>query len=137
MFLLVAERRELRGFGRDWEAAGANAPPHVDATPWEWVATPVHLEAVAAELEGESALAVDVEHHSQHSYLGFTCLVQLSTGTRFSCGLPGLSTCACLLGWHAPLSAPVSASFLTIPVSPPLPVCALVYVRACVHARAV
>ncbi|KAM3142475.1 hypothetical protein pb186bvf_005377 [Paramecium bursaria] len=29
--------------------------------------------------KGEIEIAVDLEHHSQHSYLGLTCLIQLST----------------------------------------------------------
>eukprot|EP00884_Botryococcus_braunii_P003255 jgi/Botrbrau1/12930/Bobra.92_1s0010.1 len=45
-------------------------------------ARPLASETVVAELEGLTALAVDVEHHAQHSYLGYTCLLQLSTGHK-------------------------------------------------------
>lgn len=36
------------------------------------------FEQMLAELEGARAVAVDLEHHSEHSYVGVTCLLQLS-----------------------------------------------------------
>ena len=46
----------------------------------EWVATPLQLQRVIEELSDEPALGVDVEHHARHSYHGFICCIQLSTG---------------------------------------------------------
>jgi ribonuclease D len=48
-------------------------------TPFEYVATKSSLDRLAVDLEGESIFAVDLEHHSFHSYHGYTCLIQLST----------------------------------------------------------
>ena len=45
-----------------------------------WVASLTDLQDMIQSLEGCQLLAVDVEHHHLHSYLGFVCLVQLSTG---------------------------------------------------------
>lgn len=44
-----------------------------------WVDTAEALDALRLTLNGCDAFAVDLEHHSQHSYRGFTCLVQVST----------------------------------------------------------
>ena len=55
-------------------------PLPVDASPWEWVDDPGRLAAVAAEVQRAGSVAVDVEHHSRRTYLGITCLLQLSTG---------------------------------------------------------
>jgi exosome complex exonuclease RRP6 len=37
---------------------------------------------LAKDLEKETEIAVDLEHHSYRSYLGITCLMQLSTRTQ-------------------------------------------------------
>ena len=46
----------------------------------KWVASLKELDAMLADLTGVEMLAVDVEHHHMHSYLGFVCLLQLSAG---------------------------------------------------------
>jgi hypothetical protein len=38
------------------------------------------LAAACMELFEQDRVALDVEHHSLHTYAGMTCLVQLSTG---------------------------------------------------------
>lgn len=45
-----------------------------------WVDTVPKLAAAAMELYEQDRTALDVEHHSTHTYSGLTCLVQLSTG---------------------------------------------------------
>lgn len=40
------------------------------------------LQAAVVALTGASAVAVDVEHNHTRSYLGHTCLLQLSDGTH-------------------------------------------------------
>lgn len=40
------------------------------------------LRAVVVALTGAAAVAVDVEHNHTRSYLGTTCLLQLSDGTH-------------------------------------------------------
>ena len=53
--------------------------PPMHTTPCTWVASEAALEALAAKLRGVDELALDLEHHSQRSYRGFVCLMQLST----------------------------------------------------------
>lgn len=70
-----------------WEPA--HTPLPVDASPWEWVDDPQRLAAVAAEVQRAGSVALDLEHHSKRSYLGITCLVQMSTGPGSSHSLQG------------------------------------------------
>ena len=53
--------------------------PPMHTTPCTWVATEAALHALVAKLRSVDELAVDLEHHSQRSYRGFVCLMQLST----------------------------------------------------------
>ena len=55
-------------------------PLPIEGSPCCWVASLPDLEAMVHALEATDMLAVDVEHHHLHSYLGFVCLLQLSTG---------------------------------------------------------
>lgn len=54
-------------------------PAGFEQVPYEYVATPAALRALAARLEAAREIAVDLEAHSYRSYQGFTCLMQLST----------------------------------------------------------
>ena len=45
------------------------------------VDTKEKLVACIEDLKKERCIAIDLEHHSQHSYQGFTCLIQMSTRT--------------------------------------------------------
>ena len=45
-----------------------------------WVEDLESLRALADTLEQQTTFALDLEHHSEHSYLGFTCLLQISAG---------------------------------------------------------
>lgn len=53
--------------------------PPMHTTPCTWVATEAALKALVAKLRGVDEVALDLEHHSQRSYRGFVCLMQLST----------------------------------------------------------
>ncbi|KAK9822142.1 hypothetical protein WJX74_010568 [Apatococcus lobatus] len=61
-------------------------PPTLHDTPLHFVSSPIELSAaledMQEQLESVPCLAMDVEHHHKHSYLGFTCLLQLSTGAQ-------------------------------------------------------
>ena len=47
-----------------------------------YVDTPAKLKQALDEFREASELAIDVEHHSYRTFLGFTCLVQVSTRTK-------------------------------------------------------
>jgi len=51
----------------------------LSSTDLEFVNTPEAFAQTLSELKECDELAVDLEHHSQRSYLGLTCLMQLST----------------------------------------------------------
>ncbi|CAM9252651.1 unnamed protein product [Chrysoparadoxa australica] len=53
--------------------------PSLEATPCEYVDTPVKLAALAAVLEREEVFGFDVEAAQARSYLGLVCLLQIST----------------------------------------------------------
>eukprot|EP00964_Phaeocystis_antarctica_P056264 scaffold33188_cov63-Phaeocystis_antarctica.AAC.4 len=53
--------------------------PPMHTTPCTWVATEAALLALVAKLRGVDEVALDLEHHSQRSYRGFVCLMQIST----------------------------------------------------------
>ncbi|PAA69410.1 hypothetical protein BOX15_Mlig021630g1, partial [Macrostomum lignano] len=57
-------------------------PQRLDETELTLVQTTDDLAELLALLDGERELAVDLEAHSYRSYLGITCLIQISTRTR-------------------------------------------------------
>lgn len=52
-----------------------------DRCPFAWVRTAAELDALKAHLAEDRVkeIAVDLEHHNKHSYLGIVCLMQVST----------------------------------------------------------
>lgn len=48
----------------------------------KWVANMEDLQAMLNDLAHAEVLAVDVEHHHMHSYLGLVCLLQLYAGNN-------------------------------------------------------
>ncbi|KAK2953428.1 putative Exosome complex exonuclease rrp6 [Blattamonas nauphoetae] len=56
-----------------------SAPPSIETTPLVFVETLPQLEAMIEHLQQSNIFAVDVEHHSQQSYRGQTCLIQISS----------------------------------------------------------
>lgn len=57
-------------------------PLPLESTPYTFIATVEELESATTRLSGATRLALDIEHHSTHTYLGQTCLIQLSTGDQ-------------------------------------------------------
>ena len=55
-------------------------PASIVQSTCKWIASVSDLQALVQSLQSVEMLAVDVEHHHLHSYLGFVCLLQLSTG---------------------------------------------------------
>jgi exosome complex exonuclease RRP6 len=54
----------------------------MEETPMIWVDTIDALQEMILKLCNVSEIAVDLEHHDYRSYLGFTCLIQISTRTE-------------------------------------------------------
>jgi exosome complex exonuclease RRP6 len=54
----------------------------MEETPFIWVDTVDALQEMVLKLSNVSEIAVDLEHHDYRSYLGFTCLIQISTRTE-------------------------------------------------------
>lgn len=54
----------------------------LDETPLLWIDTEEELDKMIVDLSKEPMIAVDLEHHSMHSYHGVTCLMQISTPTQ-------------------------------------------------------
>jgi len=57
-------------------------PPSVEETELIYVKTLEQLRIAIAELEAEEVIGVDVEHHFYRSYLGISCLIQISTFSK-------------------------------------------------------
>jgi len=57
-------------------------PTEVGSTAMLYVDTVEKLEGMIKELQNETMLGVDVEHHNYRSYLGFTCLIQISSMSK-------------------------------------------------------
>ncbi|RHZ61890.1 hypothetical protein Glove_345g5 [Diversispora epigaea] len=51
----------------------------IQSTSYTWVDKLDELLDMCRKLENSQEIAVDLEHHSYRSYLGFTCLMQIST----------------------------------------------------------
>lgn len=56
----------------------------MESTPLVWVRTESELDEMVREIRDSRCgeIAMDVEHHSHHSYHGITCLIQLSTRNK-------------------------------------------------------
>ncbi len=71
----------------DRELKNVNEPPKLQESTFQYVASADELASMLDDLEEQlktaPCLAMDLEHHHKHSYLGFTCLLQLSTGILF------------------------------------------------------
>lgn len=74
-----------------YEIIHVDYPPHqlsigaetvylpIEQTPLRWVGTPEDLHQLLDALGKCDLISVDLEHHSYRSYLGFTCLIQISS----------------------------------------------------------
>lgn len=54
-------------------------PEDWDEVPFTWVDTPEALQEMIKDMRRCSEIAVDLEHHDLRSYVGITCLMQIST----------------------------------------------------------
>ncbi|XP_063965513.1 exosome complex component 10-like [Lytechinus pictus] len=54
----------------------------MEATPFTLVDSVKKLKELSQSLQNSKEIAVDLEHHSYRSYLGFTCLMQISTADQ-------------------------------------------------------
>merc|ERR1719318_370543 len=54
----------------------------IPSTPMMYVDTVEKLEEMIKELQNETMIGVDVEHHSYRSYLGFTSMIQISSVSK-------------------------------------------------------
>lgn len=54
----------------------------LNSTPFKFIDTEEGLDELVAHLEGVSEIAIDLEAHTNRSYSGFTCLIQVSTRTH-------------------------------------------------------
>lgn len=50
----------------------------LEDTPFTFVSTIDQLKEMASKLQKSSEIAIDLEHHSYRTYMGITCLMQLS-----------------------------------------------------------
>ncbi|KAH7623572.1 putative Protein RRP6-like 3 [Nannochloris sp. 'desiccata'] len=55
-------------------------PSPLKQTPCSYIDDPLQLAAAATRLAAFTRLALDIEHHSTHTYYGQSCLIQLSDG---------------------------------------------------------
>ncbi|KAI0224766.1 Exosome component 10 [Lamellibrachia satsuma] len=57
-------------------------PAAVEVTPLTLIDTEEGLQKLCEQLKKETEIAVDLEHHSYRTFLGITCLMQISTRTQ-------------------------------------------------------
>lgn len=62
--------------------AEAMAYKTLGETPFTFVDTPDLLDEMATKLSAVTEIAIDLEHHNQRTFLGLTCLMQISTRTE-------------------------------------------------------
>lgn len=55
-------------------------PAHLDGRTPVLVDTFQSLKALTENLQQQKCFALDLEHHAEHSYLGWTCLLQINAG---------------------------------------------------------
>jgi len=66
---------------KDWMMEKTTPIPALplEKTPLLFIDNPATLESMISELREVTELAVDLEHHSYRTFLGLTCLIQIST----------------------------------------------------------
>ncbi|KAL7030363.1 hypothetical protein ACKWTF_006626 [Chironomus riparius] len=57
-------------------------PEDITNFPYNYVETEEQLNAMVEELRSAKEIAVDLEHHSYRTFLGITCLMQISSRTK-------------------------------------------------------
>ena len=76
------EIKDLKYPEQQQQTSSPIAPVEFNKDQYFWVETFEHLQQMAQDLENQSCLAIDLEHHSYRSYQGFVCLMQISTRTQ-------------------------------------------------------
>jgi len=81
--LLNPYKEEIEALLESQEAPSSVPAPREPAcyeeTPFAFVQTEQELLEAVEEIEKYAEIAVDLKHHQMRSYLGLTCLMQLST----------------------------------------------------------
>ncbi|EKE37956.1 hypothetical protein ENUP19_0079G0006 [Entamoeba nuttalli] len=75
----INEIHELKQMSWQLEKCTPQPPLSFEKTPLIYVNTLELLQEMIISLNHVNQFAVDVEHHSEHSYYGFVCLLQIST----------------------------------------------------------
>merc|ERR1719419_545689 len=57
-------------------------PADVDDTPMDYIESVEGLKVMIKELQDEEIVGIDLEAHTYRSYLGITCLIQISTASK-------------------------------------------------------
>ncbi|KAK9457713.1 ribonuclease H-like domain-containing protein [Dipodascopsis uninucleata] len=57
-------------------------PPPLESSTAKWIETKEDFSSMLSDLRDSSEIAVDLEHHDHRSYIGFVCLMQISTRTQ-------------------------------------------------------
>lgn len=57
-----------------------SVPRTLDDTPLHLIETPEQIDPMLQDLRKYNEISIDLEHHSYRSYMGITCLMQISTG---------------------------------------------------------
>lgn len=78
----INEIRQLQNMPWQLEHCTPEAPLAMENTPLLFVDTEQALQEMTHSLNNVNQFSVDVEHHSEHSYNGFVCLVQISTRSQ-------------------------------------------------------
>ena len=76
---LYNEIKDVKQMKWQKEKVTPEAPLSYEDTPLVFVDTLEELQKMIVSLNNVNQFAIDVEHHSEHSYYGFVCLVQIST----------------------------------------------------------
>jgi exosome complex exonuclease RRP6 len=59
-------------------------PPGLADYPMQYIETPEQLSEMIREIEHETAIAIDLEHHDYRTYQGLTCLMQVTSFSSHS-----------------------------------------------------
>ena len=82
----------------------AAMPVPLEAAQAVWIDSVEGLIAMNKVLQQHHSFALDLEHHAEHSYLGFTCLLQINAGGCLALALLiSFSGCDLIIGMKKPI----------------------------------
>lgn len=67
------------------ESGHVSTKPTYSQEPFTLVETEAAFQQMLAQLQGAKELAVDLEHHSHHTFQGLTCLIQVGHNCALTC----------------------------------------------------